>query len=165
MTVQKIKLPLSAFEKVLQALCMVALLWMFADVVFSWGSLPATIVTHFGTSGKPDGWGGKEILLALPVMTLLMSAGLTLLERFPQISNFPGKVTKENAPRLYRTVREMVTELKLATILTLGYIEYRMIQGAVGKGMSLGALFLPVLLGACAVILAVFLVRIFRAGK
>lgn len=161
----KINIPMSPLEKVLQLIGAAALLFTFVQLIFFWGSLPATIATHFNGAGNPDGWGSKTSLLFMPILSLVMAAVLTLLERFPHIYNLPCEVTERNAPGVYQAAREMVVWLKLILILTFGYIEFMSIQTARGATSGLGEFFLPVSMGFLLAMMIIYIIRIVRKGR
>ena len=98
----KLSLPRSAFETALQVLAaigVVAMLWMLAS---AWPKLPATVPTHFGISGQADNWGSKSTLLILPLIGVLLFAGMSVLEAFPHVYNYPVQLTEENVAQQYR---------------------------------------------------------------
>ncbi len=139
----KIKLPYTAPEKLLQAGAVFLLLATAALTVSSMGALPARIPTHFGFDGSPDGWGGKDSLLLLPVLSAVFYAGLTALERVPWIYNYPVEITEKNAPGQYRAGRLMIEWMKLVVLAIYFYLQWQTIEGAKGLSHGLGAWFLP----------------------
>ena len=54
-----------------------------ASAAFSYGRLPARIPTHWGLTGKPDGWGDRWTIFLLPGTMLLM---LGLFLALPKLS-------------------------------------------------------------------------------
>lgn len=139
----KIKLPYTAPEKLLQAGAVFLLLASVALTASSMGALPARIPTHFGFDGSPDGWGGKDSLLLLPILSAVFYAGLTALERVPWIYNYPVEITEKNAPDQYQVGRLMIEWMKLAVLAIYFYLQWQTIEGAKGLSHGLGAWFLP----------------------
>ena len=72
------------------------LLFHLVLIARAWPSLPSTIPVHYGFAGQPDAWGGKAELLELPVMSILLYLGLTLLARYPDKLNYPWTITERN---------------------------------------------------------------------
>lgn len=140
----KIKLQYSQPERFLQILSVAALLVMTALTVYSMIHLPATIPTHFDAAGRADAWGGKGSLLFLPILSFLMYAGMTVLERFPWIYNYAVEITEKNAAAQYKTARLMLEWLKLIVVSIFLYIQWQTAQAAKGLSTGLGTLFLPV---------------------
>lgn len=139
----KIKLPYTAPDKLLQAGAALLLLATVALTVSSMGALPARIPTHFGFDGNPDGWGGKDSLLLLPILSAVFYAGLTALERAPWFCNYPVEITEENAPGQYQAGRLMIEWMKLIVLAIYFYLQWQTIEGAKGLPHGLGAWFLP----------------------
>jgi hypothetical protein len=139
----KIKLPYTAPEKLLQAGAALMLLAIIALTISSMTALPARIPTHFGFDGSPDGWGGKDALLLLPILSAVFYAGLTALERVPWVYNYPVEITEENAPGQYRVGRLMIEWMKLVVLAIYSYLQWQTTEGAKGLSHGLGAWFLP----------------------
>ncbi|MVB12141.1 hypothetical protein CAFE_28730 [Caprobacter fermentans] len=58
----KLKLRYGLLDKLLQFFSFLAVIGLIALTVSALPVLPATIPTHFGANGNPDGWGGKGSL-------------------------------------------------------------------------------------------------------
>lgn len=144
----KIKMPYTGPEKLLQAGAVFLLLSLVVLTVSAAVSLPARIPTHFGFDGSPDGWGGKESLMLLPVLSVVFYVGLTALERAPWLYNYPVEITEKNAPDQYRLGRRMIEWMKLVILAIYSYLQWQTIEGAKGVSGGLGAWFLPVVLVA-----------------
>lgn len=144
----KIKMPYTAPEKLLQAGAVFLLLSLIALTVSAEVSLPARIPTHFGFDGNPDGWGGKESLILLPVLSAAFYVGLTALERFPWLYNYPVEITENNASDQYRLGRRLIEWLKLVVLAIFSYLQWQTIEGAKGVSGGLGVWFLPVAMAA-----------------
>ena len=78
---------------------LVILLLVIGTVVFTlltFPKLPETVPTHIGVKGQVDGFGNKGILLAMPIIGFVFYIGLSILQRFPNIYNYPVEVTENN---------------------------------------------------------------------
>jgi uncharacterized membrane protein len=139
-----LKLPLTGWEKGLEVLSVMGVVFTFILVYQSWGILPDRIPTHFGFAGQPDAWGNKASLFFLPIMTVAMYLLLTIVSRFPHTFNYPGKITKENAATQYLMARYLIAVLKVETIWLFAYIQWVTIEVALGKTTGLSNLFLPI---------------------
>jgi uncharacterized membrane protein len=139
------------------------LVWGWAFTHFS--TLPDTIPTHFNASGEADGFGSKVSIIALPVIATLLFIGLTVLNRYPHIFNYPTAITQDNALRLYTLATRMLRYLKLVLVLVFGGIEFMTIQNATGKAAGLGAWFLPLTLVLVFLPLIYFVVKSVQANK
>lgn len=150
-----IKLPLTNTEKVLEIISGIGILLIFILTAASWRIMPEQIPTHFGASGIPDGWGGKESLVFLPIGSFLLYLLLSVVNRYPHTFNYPWKITEENAKIQYQNARYLMVFLKAEIIWSFTYIQSITIQVALGKAGGLGyaylAIFLTVLFGTIGV--------------
>jgi uncharacterized membrane protein len=127
--------------------------------------MPASVPVHFGLDGRPDGWGSPGSLLVIPALAALFYAGLSVLQRYPEIYNYPTAVTPENAESLYRAGRQFVLGTKLFVVANFAVLFYGLISAAVGGPSILGAWYVPTVFGALICLLAVAVVRMLRAGR
>ncbi|MPV89690.1 DUF1648 domain-containing protein [Georgenia ruanii] len=116
-------------------------------------SLPATIPTHFDAAGTPDGYGPRATLLWLPLVWLVLQAGIEALSRHPRIFNYPVRVTEDNAQRLYREGERLMVGLGAGMAVTFLGAILMVLDGAAAGHLALGRG--PVLLGAGLVALLV----------
>ncbi|HBQ27089.1 MAG TPA: hypothetical protein DD791_11900 [Syntrophomonas sp.] len=157
-----LKLPLTGWEKGLEVLSVLGVLFVFLLVYQSWGILPDRIPTHFGFTGAPDAWGNKGNLFFLPLIALAMYLLLTIVSRFPHTFNYPVKITEENAATQYIMARYLIAVLKVETIWLFVYIQWVTIEVALGKAMGLSNLFLPIFL---VVMLGTLVVYFYKARE
>ena len=133
-------------DKLVDLLGWLILIALWAITIINYSSLPDTIPTHFNAAGEADGFGSKVSLIALPVIATLLFIGLTVLNRYPHIFNYPTSITQDNALRQYTLATRILRYLKLVLVLVFGGIEFMTIQNATGKGAGLGVWFLPLTL-------------------
>ena len=107
-------------------------------------NLPERIPTHFNIAGEPDGYGSKSTLWILPVTAVIMYIGMTILELFPHIYNYPVEITPENAVRQYRIATRLIRILKTIIAILFSFLSYQTIKTALGITGGLGKVFLPV---------------------
>jgi uncharacterized membrane protein len=158
-----LSLPYSVLELALELAAGAGLVWMLGVVLFSYGSLPATIPTHFGLGGAPDGWGPRWMIFILPAVGLSLCLVLTFLARIPHRLNYPWRVTEANAPRQYRLVRVFLGALKIEIVIFFCYIEFTGIRVALGNAPGLSPIFLPVFLGVTLGTIVAYVVLSYRA--
>ncbi len=96
------KLKVDTFDKVIELFGVIGLIILIALPIFYYNSLPETVPQHYGVSGEPDGFGGKENIWILPIIGIFIYAGLAILNKFPNILNYPKNITAESAVRQYR---------------------------------------------------------------
>ncbi len=160
----KINLIPSTSDKIVEVLGWIILLVLWGWTITHYSSLPGTIPTHFNATGQADGFGSKATILSLPVIASLLFIGLTVLNRYPHIFNYPCPVTQDNALRLYTLATRMLRYLKLVLLLVFGGIEFMTIQNATGKEAGLGAWFLPLTLVLVFLPLIYFVVKSFKSN-
>ena len=142
----KLKIQLTPTDQVFELLCWGVLLALWVWTGTSYSSLPDTIPTHFNAAGDADGFGTKASIIGLPLIATLLYIGLTLLNRFPHIFNFPTPITPDNALSQYTNATRMIRFLKLILVLVFAGISFQTIQQAKGTGEGLGVWFLPLTL-------------------
>ena len=144
--------------------------WIVLLAIWGWtfthfSTLPNIIPTHFNASGEADGFGSKASIIGLPIIATLLFFGLTVLNRYPHIFNYPCPVTQDNALRLYTLATRMLRYLKLVLLLVFGGIEFMTIQNATGKAAGLGVWFLPLTLVLVFLPLIYFVVKSVQTNK
>lgn len=141
-----IDLPITTIELILELIGILTIFTTFVLLSKYWHVLPDIIPTHFGVSGKPDGWGAKKSLLTLPVLGTFMYIGMWVLSKYPHIYNYPVKITEKNAADQYLIGREMINYIRTLVVLLFGYMEWVTIQTALGNSTGVGSWFIGVLL-------------------
>ncbi len=158
----KIKLALTATDKLLEVTGWIAVLTIWTFTIRRYTRLPDTIPTHFNALGVADAFGGKGNILTSPVLASLLFIGLTVVNRFPHIFNYPAKITAANAPIQYNSATSMIRYLKLVLVVIFGLIEFKTIQIAGGQANGLSVWFLPLALGFIFIPLTYFIFQSIR---
>ncbi len=152
-----IKLEWTFIDRILEITGWVAMVGIWILTIVNYPGLPDTIPTHFNALGQVDGYGGKGTLLILPLIVTLVVVGLTILNRFPAIFNFPVKITHENAQKQYTNATRFIRYLKLVIALIFGFIAFNAVQNAQGKAEGLGIWVLPLMLGLIFIPLIIYI--------
>ncbi|MFZ4560970.1 MAG: DUF1648 domain-containing protein [Saprospiraceae bacterium] len=127
-----------------------------------YGALPEHIPTHFNAAGEADAFGGKQSLLALPVVATVLFVGLSILNRFPHLFNYLQPITQENALQQYTIATRMIRVLKLVLAGVFFALLHRTVQTAQGDAQGLGTWFLPLVLALVYLPLGYYLYKSFR---
>jgi uncharacterized membrane protein len=143
----KIKLTLSKVDQVIETLGWVLLVGLWAIAGLSFSDLPDTIPIHFNIAGEADGFGSKNDIFFLPIIGTLLFLGMTRLNNYPHMFNYPTRITEENAPTQYAIATQMIRVLKLTIILVFGLILLGTLQYAKGNQNGLGEWFVPLTFG------------------
>jgi uncharacterized membrane protein len=162
MTRPKIKIQLTATDKAVERIGWVILLTIWVLTITSYSNLPDTIPTHYNGEGKADGFGRKINILTLPLVATILFVGMTIINKFPYIFNYPVKITEENAFRQYTNATRMIRYLKLLLIVLFGLIVFKTIQSTSGQSFGPGAWFLPLTMGLIFIPLIYFIIKSLR---
>jgi uncharacterized membrane protein len=142
----KIKLKLTAGDRVVEAFGIIFLIILIALPIIYQKDLPDRVPIHFNAAGQPDDYGNRSSMWILPVTGASMYLLLTILSFFPRIYNFPVKITPENAIIQYRLATRLLRVLKTVLLMMFSFLSYQTIQTARGGAAGLGKSFLPIFL-------------------
>lgn len=154
-----IKVVPAAPDKALEWLAFLLLLFSWGFILFNYAGLPDSIPIHYNGSGQADGFGGKGHLLMLPIVSTVLYAVLSLLNRYLHLLNYPVHITRENALKQYTLAGRLLRYLKCVVVLLFGSIAFQTIQNAKGMASGLGIWFLPLSLGLIFIPLLYFVVK------
>lgn len=117
-----LKLKWSTGDKLLEVAAYLILILLWVLVLSNYAALPETIPTHFGITGKADGFGNKGMIFMLPVVTTLLFVGMTILNYYPHKFNYPTQVTAQTAKKQYTVATRLVRYLKFIVVLAFFFI-------------------------------------------
>ena len=155
----KLKIELTATDKAIELAGWISIIVTWWLTITNYANLPDIIPIHYNAVGEADGFGGKATILILPLIATVLFVGLTVLNKFPHIFNYPANITKENALRQYTNATRLIRYLKLILVIIFGFIVYKTIQNANGKADGLGSWFLPLILASIFIPLIWFIVQ------
>jgi uncharacterized membrane protein len=161
----KIKLELTLSDKTIEIIGWLLICAVWAFTISNYNSLPDVIPTHYNAAGIADGFGEKWMILTLPLVTTGLFTGLTILNKFPHIFNYPNHLNSENALRQYTNATRLIRFLKLIIVVIFGLISYQTIRQAKGQTEGLGMWFLPVTIGLIFTPIFYFFLQSFQAKK
>ncbi len=93
-------------------------LWLF--VLSNYADIPEKIPVHY--SGlKADAYGHKSSIFIILGLVTLLYIGISILERFPHLYNYPVTITKQNIVKMYTLGTRMLRAIKIVTTLILGF--------------------------------------------
>lgn len=161
----KIKLELTTADKIFEIVGWFLILAVWGLIITNYSNLPDTIPTHYNGAGQADGFGGKATILMLPLIATILFVGLTVINKFPHIFNYPTNITQDNALRQYTYATRLIRYLKLIVILIFGLIAFKTIQNANGEADGLGIWFLPMTLGLIFIPLTYYIIKSFKTKQ
>lgn len=113
----RIKLRLSASDKLVESLCWSGLLGLWLAAFLLYNQLPGIIPTHFNAAGQVDGIGSKKSLWLLAFIPSVLVTGLGFLNRIPHHFNYLVEITPANAAKNYRMATRLLRFIKLFVVL------------------------------------------------
>ncbi len=159
----KIRIELTTTDKVVEILGWSVILAIWIFTIASYSSLPDTIPIHYNGAGEADGFGSKINMLVLPFISTILFVGMTIANKFPQVFNYPTKITEENALRQYINATRMMRFLKLVLVVLFSLIAFKTIQSTRVQSAGLGIWFLPLTMGLIFIPLTYFIIKSFRS--
>lgn len=142
----KLHIALEKQDIIIIWLTWIGLLVIWIIALYGFVHLPETIPVHFNVKGEPDGFGGKWNLFFLPGLTTALLIGLTLLNRHPEIFNYPVKITAENAERQYKLAVRLIRWVNLSLSLMFLMITFMTVHSAALQNAKAYGFVLPLVL-------------------
>ncbi len=134
----------------------------FGSVLFLvvvWELLPASVPAHFNAAGEVDRWGSKGELLLLPMMGAFIFFLLHILEKFPEIHNYPRRFNEKNAASFYLASRKMMNQIKNICLAIFAFLLFESASIALGWRDGIGIWLLPIMTAALLFPIVIGIVR------
>lgn len=161
----KLKIVLTFTDAIIEIVGWFLIVAVWGFTLSNYQSLPNTIPIHYNGAGVADGFGDKWIILTLPFIATVIFIGLTVLNKYPHIFNYPTEITKDNALSQYTNATRLIIYLKGIIVVIFGLIAYQTISLANGLSEGLGVWFLPLILGLVFMPIIFYLVRSTRSQR
>ncbi len=140
----KLKPTLTNSDLLIELLTLIILICLIGHIYITYDAIPESVPTHFNAYGEPDKFGTKDNMLILPAIAFVLYIGLSILNRYPHIYNYPTTITKDNALKAYTNATKMMRIAKLITVIIFSIISFQTVETAKGQSSGLGLWFLPV---------------------
>ena len=95
-------------------------------------TLPDEVPIHFNMKGEADGWGSKYFIFILPLIAIIPCGLMEMLERAPEMSNYPNRFNEQNAEAFYRNSIQTLNIIKNAILIIFAIILCEMVFAAQG---------------------------------
>jgi len=95
-----IQLKTNRIDKLLEMIGLLVVLLSFVFSVWIYFHVPEQIPTHFGSSGRPDSYGGKTSIFIAPIVSALAFVFLTIIDKYPNIYY----VTTSREPAIFKYI-------------------------------------------------------------
>ena len=106
--------PTTLWQRILGILSPVVLLGSIIFILIRWPQLPPQIPSNYNAAGEVTGYSRRGLLFLMPAIGLFGDLSIALAGRFPKSWNTGVRITLYNRVRVYRLVRDMLAELRLA---------------------------------------------------
>ncbi len=138
-------------------------IWVLTIVCYR--NFPEIIPIHYSVTGQPDGFGTKETIWILPIIVTVLFVGLTILNKFPHVFNYPNNITEGNAQRQYTNATRLIRYLKLSIVIIFGLIVIQTFRNVTGSTSGVGGWFLPLSIGLLFMPLVYFVAKSLKTPK
>jgi uncharacterized membrane protein len=155
----RIELELTQTDKIVEILGWIMIFGIWILTLINYYDLPEIIPIHYDGARKADGFGNKANILTLPIVSTILFVGMTILNKYPHVFNYPSEITYENALHQYTNATRLIRYLKLTIVIIFGLIVYKTIQNVNGNADGLGTWFLPLTMGMIFIPIIFFLIR------
>jgi len=162
----RIKIRLTALDYIVEVLSLLSVLAAIILYIIYWKIAPEVVPIHYNIYGEVDGYGSKTALLILPISSVLIYVGLTILNRYPHIFNFPTTVTEQNALSLYKIATRMVRWLKLLCCFPFVHIIWNEVRIIIThQEPKFGGIVILLLVPCIIFYLVFFITKMIKIGK
>src|SRR5690554_3498 len=118
----KIKIEKTMSEKIWDIIGYSSFIGSIIFLVYAWGKLPEEIPAHFNLAGEVNRWGSKYEILILPIIGGFTFLFMQVLEKFPQVHNYPKRFNESNAEEFYLNSRKLLNVVKNMTLIIFAFI-------------------------------------------
>jgi uncharacterized membrane protein len=158
----KVKKPLSPLDKKLEFAAYILLFVLWIQFIITYYDLPDTIPVHYNSSGVPDDFGKKTMILVLPIIGTILFWLLTYLNKHPRFFNNPNALTEEDATYEYTYATRLIRFYKMASVLIFSLIVLLTYLTAIGKIKGLGVWFLPFIICIMLIPSIYFIIKVLK---
>ena len=142
----RIRITVTPLEFILELISLLGLICAAGMLIKFWPDLPAVIPQHFASTGEVDAWGDPSSLYFLLGANFLLYIMMTAVRRFPHTFNYPVQITEDNAARQYQLAVLYISLLKTQVVWLFVYLQWQIIQVALGNSTGMGTWFVMVVL-------------------
>ncbi|MFC5601720.1 DUF1648 domain-containing protein [Sporosarcina koreensis] len=157
----KLDIPKSTFQKVFDGFTLIVFTAGIVHLIAVWGQLPDQVPAHYNAAGEVNRWGSKWELILLPIIAAILAIFMTFLEKHPEWHNYMN-LNENNIEFQYKNSVLLLNVIKNECVLLFVFIDYNIVQVALGKAESIGILFLPITLTVMFGSIIFFVVRSIR---
>jgi len=158
----RIRPELQRTDRILNILTVILLLVLWIISIYGLLTLPDVIPIHFNLKGEPDSTGQKSTILFLPILGTIIIAGLSYLNKFPHLFNYPSTLNEENASWHYLHATRLIRVMKCSIAIVFILCIFMIIHGAYHKSLPYHGWEIPIIIG---IVLLPVIYYLVKAGK
>lgn len=158
----RILIKLDAIDYSFEIIGIIGMVCLIFFPIYFYNDLPSEIPKHFNALGQVDSYGKRGVIWLLPIIGLVLYVGLTVLNKYPFIFNYPTKVTNHNAERLYKIGTRSIRLLKVIAILLIAFLEFKIIEIALKRADDIGNPYWPLLIIILAILIGTMIYKMAR---
>jgi uncharacterized membrane protein len=113
------KIPITVPTAVIEIITVLIIIFTVTVVSIKYNALPEQVAVHFNFWGEADRWGGKAVVLVVVILAVIIYAGISVGEFFPQLLNIPARLIDDNEKKVYRIAGIGIAFAKLMIVLML----------------------------------------------
>lgn len=157
-----LKIPMTKWERIFNIIGVTAYIISLIYLIFQLGNIPEKIPGHFNSKGEVDRWGSKYELFILPILSFFIFSIISLMEKAPNMYNYPKRLNEANAKQFYLNSRITINFIKNVILVIFSYLLFQIVQISLGKIDSLSFWFTPIVI---VIIIGAIVVSIYRSSK
>jgi uncharacterized membrane protein len=115
-------------------------------LIITWNLLPNELPAHYNALGEVDRWGTKWELIILPIVGAFIIVLMEVLEKYPEVHNYPQRFNESNVEKFYLLSRKLVNQFKNICLIIIALILFESVSIALGWGNGFGMWFLPIMI-------------------
>ena len=142
----KLDIPKTAAEKFTNIIGYSVFIGGLIYAIINFPSLPEEVPMHFGADGEVNRYGSPYEMIILLVLPFILIPGLELLERFPQVHNYPHRMNESNAEAFYLNSRKIANFAKNSCLIIFAIVFIEITNYALTGTFLFGSLMLPLIL-------------------
>jgi uncharacterized membrane protein len=155
----KLDIPYTQFELYCEIVAVVVLIGIAFYLAAIWTKLPAQIPGHFNIMGQPDRWDGRNSIFWMLGITAALYVGISVLQRFPHIYNYPFGLTPQNVHRQYQLARQLLVLIKTEIVCSFVFIQWGIMHVARGLSQTMGPWVVPIMIVAILTTIVQYCIR------
>jgi hypothetical protein len=161
----KLKLKPNLIDNIVEFIGYSALLILIIVPFYYYKILPDFIPIHFSEIGIPDSNTEKYGIFAFPIIGFVLFIGLSIINKYPYLFNYPVEITEDNAEKIYTHTVRTLRLLKVVIVLLFLKLVLSIVNISFGESDGLGSWFLPIFLISIFLPILIMVIQMYRDRK